>query len=147
MDEGRIMGLDVGDVRTGVALSDPMRIIAQAHSVIDASSPPEAADAIRAIVEEQGVVQVVVGLPLNQRGERGPQADKVLAFVDMLREKLSIEVCTIDERFTTAGAERSLIAAGVKRKGRKKVIDKLAAQQILQTYMDRRGRSQPHKDG
>ena len=141
------MGLDVGDVRTGIALSDPMRIIAQAHSVIDASPPEGAAEAIRQIVEEQGVVQVVAGLPLNQRGERGPQADKVMAFVEMLRTKLKVDVCTIDERFTTAGAERSLIAAGVKRKGRKKVIDKLAAQQILQTYLDRLSRVQAHPDG
>jgi putative Holliday junction resolvase len=141
------MGLDVGEVRTGVALSDPLGIIAQAHSVIDASSPQDAVETICQLVDDQGVVQVVVGLPLNQHGEPGPQAQKVLTFVELLRSKLSIDVCTIDERFTTAGVQRSLIAAGVKRKGRKKVIDKLAAQQILQTYMDRRGRLQPRQDG
>ncbi len=141
------MGLDVGDVRTGVALSDPMGIIAQAHSVIDANPPEGAVDAISKIVDEQTVIEVVVGLPLNQRGERGPQAEKVMTFVELLRGKLSVEVRTIDERFTTAGAERFLIAAGVKRKGRKKVIDKVAAQQILQTYLDRRSRLQAPSDG
>lgn len=141
------MGLDVGEVRTGIALSDPMGVIAQAHSVIDASSPERAVDEILKIVDEQGVVQVVVGLPLNQHGERGRQADKVMGFVAALRSRLSIDVSTIDERFTTAGAERSLIAAGVKRKGRKKVIDKLAAQQILQTYLDRRSRVQAQQNG
>lgn len=141
------MGLDVGDVRTGVALSDPLGIIAQAHSVIDANPPEQAADAISQIVDEQTVIEIVVGLPLNQNGERGPQAEKVMAFVELLRGKLSVDVHTIDERFTTAGAERSLIAAGVKRKGRKKVIDKVAAQQILQTYLDRRSRLQAPSDG
>lgn len=147
MVEGRIMGLDVGDVRTGVAMSDPLGIIAQAHSTIDATDPAKAADAIRNLVDEQGVIEIVVGVPLNQHGERGPQAEKVMAFVELLRGKVSVEICTLDERFTTAGVQRSLISAGVKRKGRKLVVDKLAAQQILQTHMDRRGRTAPRQDG
>lgn len=132
------MGLDIGDVRTGVALSDPLGIIAQAHAVIDAHSPQRAVDALRKIVEEQGVTHIVAGLPLNQRGERGPQAEKVQSFIDLLKASIPVEVSTIDERFTTAGAQRSLVQAGMRRKGRKQVIDKVAAQQILQTYLDRR---------
>ena len=132
------MGLDIGDVRTGVALSDPLGIIAQAYSVIDARPPQRAVEALRKIVEEQEVTHIVAGLPLNQRGERGPQAEKVQVFVDLLRAAVPVEVSTIDERFTTAGAQRSLLEAGMRRKGRKQVIDKVAAQQILQTYLDRR---------
>lgn len=145
--EGRIMGLDVGEVRTGIALSDPLRIIAQAHRVIEAKPYQRAAEAIRDIVEEQGVVRIVVGLPLDQNGQRGPQAEKVIGFVEVLRNAVAVEVCMMDERFTTAAAERSLLQAGMRRKGRKEVIDKVAAQQILQTYMDRQARQRSNPDG
>ena len=133
----RVVGLDVGDVRIGVAVSDPMCIIAQAHSVIQCSTPDNDIGAVCALVEETEAARIVVGLPLDQNGEVGPQAEKVLAFAARLREAVGREVVTQDERFTTVSAERMLIAANVRRKGRKKVIDKVAAQQILQTYLDR----------
>ena len=95
-------------------------------------------EAIRKVVEERAAVTVVVGLPLDQHGEVGVQARKVLEFVDVLRDALEIEVVTQDERFSTAAAERMLIQADVSRKGRKKVIDKVSAQLILQLYLDRR---------
>ena len=136
-EEGRILGLDVGDVRTGMALCDPMRIIASPFDVLQVTSHREDAEAIRKIVEENEVVLIVAGLPLNREGGVGPQAEKVLAFLDVLREVVDVEVATQDERFSTASAERALIQANVRRKGRKKVIDKIAAQQILQVYMDR----------
>lgn len=134
---GRILGLDVGDVRTGVAVSDPLGVIAQAHSVLECVSPEHDADAVRDLVRETESVRVVVGLPLGKDGEHGPQAQKVLAFVALLEERLDVDVVTIDERFSTAGAERMLIQANVRRKRRKQVIDKIAAQQILQVYLDR----------
>ncbi|MBN2310044.1 MAG: Holliday junction resolvase RuvX [Candidatus Hydrogenedentes bacterium] len=139
MDEqGRIVGLDVGDVRIGVAVSDPLGIVAQAREVVERRSPEEDVDAIRRIVGEYEAVCVVAGLPLNQEGRPGPQAEKVLAFIEMLEAVVGVPVETQDERFSTAAAERALIAANVRRKGRKKVIDKVAAQYILQTYLDRR---------
>lgn len=134
---GRIVGLDVGDVRIGVAVSDPLGVIAQARDTIVCQSPEADAAAVRAAVEKAEAVRVVAGLPLDQRGEIGPQARKVLAFVERLRTVLAVEVVTQDERFTTAAAERMLIDANVRRKNRKKVIDKVAAQHILQTYLDR----------
>jgi len=136
-DLGRILGLDIGDVRIGVALSDPMRIIASAHSTIAATSPQADAEAIRDVARETEAVRIVAGLPLNREGKPGPQAEKVLSFLELLRTKVDIEVVTQDERYSTAAAERMLIDANVRRKGRKKVIDKIAAQHILQTYMDR----------
>lgn len=136
-EEGRILGLDVGDVRTGMALSDPMRIIASPHDVIQMTTPREDAEAIRTVVEEYEVVRIVAGLPLDREGNVGPQAEKVLAFLEVLREVVDVEVATQDERFSTVSAERVLLQANVRRKGRKKVIDKIAAQQILQVYMDR----------
>lgn len=132
------MGLDVGDVRTGVAFSDPLGIIASAHSVIEMTSFKAACEAVLQLAAEKEVVEVVVGLPLNQKGEVGPQAEKVLRFVHALEETLDVPVVTQDERFSTASAERALIEANVRRKKRKGKIDKVAAQQILQLYLDRR---------
>lgn len=139
---GRFMGLDVGDVRIGVAVTDPLRIIASAHSVIPHTTTEEDVEAIRRLVEELGVVRIVVGLPLNQHGQPGPQAEKVLQFVEALKARVSVDVATQDERFTTAASQRVLIDANMRRKDRKKVIDKVAAQNILQTYLDRYAREQ-----
>ncbi len=138
--EGRVMALDVGDVRIGVALSDPLGIIAQPYSVIQCESPDADVAAIRKIVDEMGVVQIVAGMPLNQHGERGPQAEKVAAFIDRLAPVAGVPIDTQDERFSTAAAQRMLIEANVSRKGRKKVVDKIAAQHILQVYLERRTR-------
>ena len=134
---GRILGLDVGDVRIGVAVSDPLCIIAQPLTVIQVKSLAEDLEAVRAIVQEREVVRIVVGLPLNREGLPGPQAEKVLAFVEALRPVVGVEVVTQDERFSTAAAQRMLIEANVSRKGRKKVIDKVAAHHILQVHLDR----------
>lgn len=136
------MALDVGDVRIGVALSDPLGIIAQPHSVIAAKSPQADAEAIQNLVRETDTLRLIVGIPLNQEGKPGPQAEKVLAFVELLKQTLSIDIVLQDERFTTAEAQRGLIAAGVRRQARKGIIDKIAAQRILQTYLDRRAREQ-----
>ncbi len=135
--EGRIIGLDVGEARTGVALSDPLGIIASPFDTIQVGSHSRDAEAVRAIAEEQGAVRIVVGVPLNMEGEVGPQAEKVLAFVEVLKAAVDIEIVTIDERFSTASAERSLRDSGVKGKRRKQVVDQVAAQQILQLYLDR----------
>jgi putative Holliday junction resolvase len=142
---GRIMGLDVGEVRTGIAMSDPLQIIASPHSTIDMTSIDHALEAIVSLVRDQEVKLVVVGLPLNQRGEPGPQADKVLAFAERLRANLDVEVVTQDERFSTAEANRMLIGANVRRKGRKQVVDQIAATHILRGYLDRQ--ASPRRSG
>ncbi len=135
--EGRIVGLDVGDVRIGVSVSDPMGIIASPHSVIETRSPAEDAGAICTIVREQEAVRIVAGIPLDREGNIGPQAEKVMAFLDTLRGVTDVEIVTQDERYSTAAAERMLIGAGTRRKKRKQVIDKIAASHILQAYLDR----------
>lgn len=136
------MALDVGDVRIGVAVSDPLGIIAQPHSVIAAKSPQADADAIKKLIDDTGAKCLVVGIPLNREGKPGPQAEKVLAFVDVLKQTLSVDIVLQDERFSTAAAQRELIDAGMRRRDRKQVIDKAAAQRILTTYLDRRAREQ-----
>ena len=140
-ETGRIIGLDIGDVRIGVAVSDPLGITAQGREVLRVSSPEKDVDAIKNIVNETGAVRIVAGLPLDQNGEIGSQAEKVLNFVETLRNALDIDIVTQDKRFSTAAAERALIGANMRRNKRKNVIDMVAAQHILQTYLDRQSNS------
>ncbi len=137
MVEGRILGLDVGSVRTGVAVSDPMQIIASPHGVVPAANRESAIEEIARIVEETEAVAIVAGVPLNMEGQPGPQAEKTLAFLERLRERVDIDVVTQDERFSTAAAHRALDSAKVRGKKRKGKVDKIAATHILQTYLDR----------
>lgn len=133
----RILGLDVGDARIGVAVSDPLGITAQPREVIRRVSPEQDVEAVRAVVKATQAARIVVGLPLTEKGTVGHQAEKVLAFAALLREKLGIEIDTMDERFTTVVAQQALVDGQVAPKRRKSLVDKLAAQQILQTYLDR----------
>ena len=134
---GRVIGLDVGEARTGVALSDPMRVLATPHSTIAMSGTEADVAAMADAVAEHEAVEVVVGLPLNQHGEAGPQAEKVKAVAEALRAKCGKPVHYQDERFSSAEAERHLRATNVKSKKRKQVIDQVAAAHILQTWLDR----------
>jgi len=132
------MALDVGDVRIGVAVSDPLGMLATPHSVVPAEPGNAAIQTIADLVRELSIQYVVSGLPKNLKGEEGPQAQKVRAFNEKLEAVLDVDVKTQDERFTTAIVERAMVQAGVRRKKRKQKIDMLAAQQILQTHLDRR---------
>lgn len=134
---GRIMALDVGEVRTGIAMSDPLQMIASPYDTLPVVSPKEDAAKLAALAAEQEVIRIVVGLPLNQHGERGPQAEKVLKVVKALEAATDVPVVLQDERFSTVAATRSLQAAGVKGKKRKGAVDKVAATHILQTHLDR----------
>ena len=132
----RILGLDVGDRRIGVALSDPIGLTAQPVMTVDRRHPSGDVDAIKALVERHGVGLVVVGLPLTLRGEQGPQAKKVVAFAERMRQRLAIPVQLLDERLTTIQGTRSLLETGTSRRKRKQVIDQVAAQLILQQFLD-----------
>ncbi|MGI6412759.1 MAG: Holliday junction resolvase RuvX [Syntrophomonadaceae bacterium] len=133
----RIMGLDVGDKRIGVALSDPLKLTAQGQCVIERRSPDADLDRITAICMEYQVGKIVVGLPLNMNGTEGPKALEIRTFARKLQNCSRLPVEFYDERLTTKSAERLLINADVSRKKRKQVIDKLAAVNILQHYLDR----------
>jgi len=132
----RILGLDVGDRRIGVALSDPIGLTAQPVTTLDRRNPSGDVDAIKALVERHGVGLVVVGLPLTLRGEQGPQAKKVVAFAERMRQRLAIPVQLLDERLTTIQGTRSLLETGASSRKRKQVIDQVAAQLILQQFLD-----------
>jgi len=136
----RILGIDFGSKRIGIAVSDPLGMIAQGVAVI--GKGPDAESDIREIKriikKYGGVEEIVIGLPKTMAGEVGDAAKKVLDFVEALKREFKINITTWDERLTTAEAERNLISAGLSREKRKKVIDKSAAANILQTYLDRK---------
>jgi len=134
----RVLGLDVGDRRIGVAMSDPLGLTAQPLTVIQRRTPTADADTIRAFIEQHGVTTIVVGLPLSLDGTRGPQAKKVQGFIDTLRRRIALPVEWVDERLTTVQGTRALREGGASRAQRKQAIDRIAAQLILQQFLDTR---------
>lgn len=134
----RIMGLDIGDKTIGVALSDPMFLIANPLETIKRKKTSLDIEKLLKIIEDNQVNLVVVGLPKNMNNSIGPQSMKVMSFVDLLRKQTDKEIVYEDERMTTLQSERVLIDMDVRRENRKKYIDKIAATFILQTYLDRR---------
>lgn len=134
----RLMGLDVGDRTIGVAVSDLLMITAQGVTTIKRTNIKNDINELKKIIEEYGVTKIVSGLPKMLDGTVGIQGEKVLEFVEKLKKHVDLPVELEDERFTTSMSEKMLIQADVKRKKRKEVIDKLAAMQILTTYMQRK---------
>lgn len=132
----RILGLDVGKKRIGVAVSDELGITAQGIGVIVRSSTKGDIQAISEIARKYRVNKIVIGLPVNMNGTLGPQGEEIKEFGEKLRNYLNIEVQYWDERLSTVAAERVLIDADISRKKRKNVIDKLSAVVILQNFLD-----------
>jgi putative Holliday junction resolvase len=132
---GRVLGLDLGDVRIGVAISDDDRRMAVPLGTIHTGAPADL-KAIARLVEEHGATAVVLGLPLSMTGERGPAAVKAASFADALRSFLDVPVELHDERLSTVEAERALRHAGVDGRARRNVVDRSAATVILQAWLD-----------
>jgi RNAse H-fold protein YqgF len=136
MDYKRIMGLDVGEKRIGIAVSDLLMITAQGIESYTRKNEEEDIAHLKKMAKDWQVYKVVCGLPVNMNGTIGEQARKTQEFADKLKEALGLEIDFFDERLTTASAERLLIEADVRRSDRRKVVDKLAAVYILQAFMD-----------
>ncbi len=135
------MGLDLGDATIGVAVSDELEIVANGVKTIRRKSLDHDIDSLKSIICEKDIKCIVAGLPKNMNNSIGPRGEAVIEFLEILKENFpGIEITTWDERLTTRAAERTLIEADVSRKGRKKVIDMLAAVLILQGYLDNRKR-------
>lgn len=132
----RILGLDVGTKRIGVALSDPLGIVAQPLTTIERESRTKDLQAVEAILLEYGVKKVVVGMPFNMNGTIGPSGEMVRMVAEKIKNKFKIELIYVDERLSTVSAERVLIESDIRREDRKYKIDKVAASYILQTYLD-----------
>ena len=136
----RIMGLDVGSKTVGVAISDPLGFTAQGVEIIkiDEEAGEFGFERLGELVKQYKVDKFVVGLPKNMNNTEGPRVEASKAYGDQIKELFNIPVDYQDERLTTVQAERMLVEqADVSRRKRKKVIDKLAAQLILQNYLDR----------
>jgi putative Holliday junction resolvase len=130
------MGLDYGDRKIGVAVSDMFGWTAQGLEVVERRRDGAEMQRIADLVREQEVEEIVVGLPKNMNGSIGPRGEICIAFADQLRDMLNLPVHLWDERLTTVSAERTLLEADVSRKKRRQVVDKMAASLILQNYLD-----------
>jgi putative Holliday junction resolvase len=133
----RLMGLDVGEKTIGIAISDPLGITAQGLETLKRYSKKADLARLRDLVDKYGVEKIIVGLPLNMDGTIGSAASKIEQFSIELGKKLGVPVQTWDERLSTAAAERALLQADLSRGKRKKIIDKLAAVLILESYLRR----------
>ena len=136
--KGRILGVDFGDTRTGLAVSDASRFLASGIGYVSPGGIQKTADKVVEIAREQKVSAIVVGLPKNMDGSEGFRAERCREFAGLLREQLEeIPVAMIDERMTTMSASRYLNETNTRGQKRKGVIDTLSAQIILQNALDR----------
>jgi len=139
----RALGIDLGSKRIGIAISDRSGTIASPLTMIQRSgSARRDHEAIRQLAVEEEVELLVVGLPLNMNGSSGPQAKAAIAEARALATVVGVPVITFDERRTTVTADRALIEAGISARARRKLVDKVAAAVILQTWLDSRAAQQ-----
>ena len=132
----RKMALDYGEVRIGIAFSDILNIIANGYETYTRKNLEADLDYLNKLVKEKEVDTIVLGLPINMDGTEGERAIATRQFGDLLANKTGLDVKYLDERLTSASAERMLIEADMRREKRKQVIDKISATIILQNYLD-----------
>ena len=135
MSSGRVLALDFGTRRVGVAVSDPLGITGQAHSVLDGEDPA-LMDRIARLAAQLEAERIVVGLPVSLDGREGPAAEAARRFAGSVGEATGLPVHLVDERFTTVSAERVLVEAGLSGRRRRRVRDRVAAAVLLQSYLD-----------
>jgi putative Holliday junction resolvase len=140
----RVLGIDYGDRRIGLAVSDPGRVIARGLPTLKNEGPAEVLAAIRRLVEEHEVAEIVVGLPRNMDDSLGPQAHKTVRFAEELKS-LGRKVHLVDERLTTEQARRAMTEAGLSRGQQHRRVDRVAAQLILQIFLDSSRRTKPEE--
>ena len=132
----RILALDHGTKRIGVALSDETKTIAQPLEYILTDPAEKFLERLKAILAEKQVELILIGLPRNMDGTYGPATEKVRAFIEFLKPSITVPIKTWDERLTSTMANRVLIQGGVRRDKRKEKVDKMAAAILLQSYLD-----------
>ena len=132
----KVMALDYGDVRLGIALSDVTRFLASGYENYTRTSLDQDCKLISDIVSNNNVKIIVIGLPINMDGSKGERVEKTYEFAEYLKKFTEAKIEFLDERLTSASAEKILISADVSRKKRKDVLDKLSATIILQDYLD-----------
>jgi putative Holliday junction resolvase len=137
---GRILGLDVGSRRIGIAVSDPLGITAQGLETLQRRNKRTDLAGLEAVIREYSVREIVVGLPLRMSGAEGMQSDKMQVFAEELRKRFRLPVHLWDERLTSAEANRLLRETDLSIEKRAKAVDRMAAVLILQGWMENRGR-------
>ena len=131
----RVLAIDYGDARTGIAVSDARLTLAGFTTVITAYRPEVVAEQVAVLAKEHGVEELVLGHPKNMDGTRGPRAEKAEAMAELLKEATGLPVVLWDERRTTIDAHQILMTGGKNAKKRKKVVDAVAASLILEGYL------------
>ncbi len=134
----RSLGIDFGDARIGLAISDPIGFFASGLETYNRKNPQADIQHILNLIKEKDVKTLVVGLPLNMDGTEGIRVEKTKEFCEQLKDLAGVDIIYVDERLTTVQAEKMLIEQNVRREDRKKVIDKVAATIILQSYLDKK---------
>ncbi len=134
--QGRILGIDWGEKSIGLAISDPLGITAQALDTVRYSSPRKSIEEVARTIRPFKIKRVVIGLPLRLNGSSGTQAQRVREWGKKLSRTLDLPVVFQDERLTSQEAERVLLQANLRRKRRRELTDRLAAQIILQSYLN-----------
>jgi putative Holliday junction resolvase len=137
--EGRLLGLDIGHRRIGIAVSDPLRMLASPQGYIAVGADGGLRE-VCALVKQLGIIRIIVGLPLAMDGRERDAAQEVRAWVERLCERVRVPVEMWDERLSTTAAERALLESGMRREKRKLRRDSVAAALILQSYLDAHGR-------
>lgn len=134
---GRILGIDFGEKRLGLAISDASRMLATPLAVYERKDLKSDLEFLSDLISQYQIAEIVLGLPLNMDGSLGEKAQQVLEFKGLLEEHVKLPVSTFDERLTTAEAERVLLEANLSRRKRKTTRDALAAVLILQGYLQK----------
>lgn len=132
----RILGMDAGEKRIGLAISDELGLTAQPLPTVVRKNLKEDLAALKSIIAEQGIDEVIVGWPLNLNGSESPQTKLVFDFLELLKKNFNLPIKTWDERLSSLTVERTLIKADITRRRRRQLRDKLSAQVILQSYLD-----------
>ncbi len=133
----RLLGIDYGTVRIGLALSDPTRTLASPLPFLENNSPQQVTQALSALIQTHQISALIIGLPRNMDGTYGPSAQKVRDFISQIQQDIPLPITPIDERLTTAQASKQLAGIGLNQKQLRKKVDSSSACLILQQYLDR----------
>ena len=136
--KSRVLGIDYGDARTGIAVSDLLGITAQGlETIAHGSNEKMLMNRISEIISEYGIEKIVIGYPFNMNYTKGPRAEKTDKFIEKLQNRFHLEVIKIDERLTTVAAHRTMHDLSIAKDKKKKIVDTISAQYILQMYLDK----------
>lgn len=134
----KVMGLDYGEVRTGVAISDELGMLAHGFETIEhGANEKKLIERIKEIISINKIQKIVVGYPLNMNATKGPRIEKTDRFIEKLKKEVGLEIIKIDERLTTVSAHKTMTELNLTKDKKKKLVDTISATYILQMYLDR----------